>query len=97
MTEPRQLPSLPAAAALAMLQNGETLRGYHVVGRLDFTALAIEATYVRLSIRIQHCRLDELQGSMLTFEQPVELHDTHLTQAEFVAAYFLRGLVLDNC
>jgi len=94
---PELLAELPAATALQMLRAGESLRNYHIVGRLELQKLATDDVYCPCPITLEHCQLNYMQGVMLQYQGPVILRHCHFNRADFAFAYFLQGLLIEDC
>jgi hypothetical protein len=90
------LPIVPGAA-LHKLRAGETLHGYHIRGTIDLQELADEAMHFPVPLTLQHCRLDHLDAVMVQFRRPVVLRHVRIGRADFSFAYFLQGLLLEDC
>lgn len=97
MATANDLPLITAEAALHKLRSGEMLRGYHIPGTIQLRELAAGETYVAVPVCIEECRLDHLDAMLLQLEGPVVLRRVHIGRADFYAAYFLQGLLLEEC
>lgn len=45
----------------------------------------------------ENCVIEYFSGSVTPFEKPVRLINCHFKKCQFVFAYFLGGLTIDNC
>lgn len=97
MTLPNNLLPITAEAALHKLRAGEMLRGYHIRGTINLRELAADETYLAVPVLIEACRLDHLDAMLMQLECPVVLRRVHIGRADFYAAYFLQGLLLEGC
>lgn len=93
VSTPDLLPKLPAAAALEWLQAGRPVRGYHIVGKLEFYS----DIYIDHPVEIDNCWVEELTGTMMQYRQPVRLLNSRFVRCEFLFAYFLQGLTVAGC
>ncbi|QNE40731.1 hypothetical protein F1C16_14730 [Hymenobacter sp. NBH84] len=94
---PQLLTALPADVALEKLRNGESLQYYHIIGKLDLLQLSTDNTYCFHSIIILHCEVDDLSGVVLSYERPMILSYCHFHRADFIFAYFVGGLLIEEC
>ncbi|WP_324675566.1 hypothetical protein [Hymenobacter sp. GOD-10R] len=94
---PEKLAPLSATVALDKILAGEVLRDYRVIGKLDLLAGSSESTYFGHPILLENCWIEELHGSTLSFERPLELLNSYVHKCDLAFAYFLQGLVIEDC
>ncbi len=84
---------VPAEKALALLQQGQTLRDYYVSGKLELTP---GETWPQ-EVKLENCVIEDLICLSVNFSQAVELRNCRFNNCQFTFSYFLRGLLIDTC
>jgi hypothetical protein len=92
VTSPAALPEISGTEALRLLQAGKAVRGYRVVGLLNFP----EDDFA-CPVLLEQCWVENLKAVHTSFESPVRLADCHFVRCDFSFAYFLQGLTIENC
>ena len=85
-----------AAAVLARIRAGDTIRDAEVSESLGLRAIA-EGDYVRREVRFANCRLTALDIACLHFECLVAFEGCSFGELAGFAAYFLGGLTVQRC
>ena len=94
---PEQLTLLPATDALQKILAGEVIRNCHITGKLDLLAGSDDNTYFVLPIQLENCWVEELYGPVLSYKRPLKLLNSYVQKCDFAFAYFLEGLVVEDC
>ncbi len=90
---PEPLPKISAADALQLLQHGQAVRGYHIVGNL----LLWGDIFFNFPVEIHDCWVEELSSFMVQYRHPVRLLNSHFVRCGFREGYFLQGLAITGC
>ncbi|MDJ0364673.1 hypothetical protein QMK33_05870 [Hymenobacter sp. H14-R3] len=88
-----QPPILSATAALARLQEGLAVANATIMDKL---APAIGDNWGH-PVQFERCVIEDFDGCLTQFTRPVTFTACHFTNCSFVFAYFLQGLVIENC
>ncbi|AHJ99239.1 hypothetical protein Hsw_3644 [Hymenobacter swuensis DY53] len=77
---------------MCLLQAGKAVRGYRVVGSLNF-----HEDDPAHPVLLEQCWDENLKAVHLSFKSPVRLANCHFVRRDFSFAYFLQGLTIENC
>jgi hypothetical protein len=92
MSSPSQLIT-SSTLALGRLRTGQAVVNTSIMDKL---APAIGET-CDYEVQLNNCVINDFDGSVTQFAKPVKFVDCHFKNCAFVFAYFLQGLLIENC